>query len=99
LNGALTGTGTPLVLSPLTPPVTNGADDATEGSLNLATVESVASGQSISSGYSHSTANSIANPQIPNEGANLSTKYECRVVYTIGTRTFSAAKEIITITA
>jgi hypothetical protein len=96
LTGDLTGTGTAVTLTG-TQTVTNGDDDS-EGSLNLATSDLVNSGAFISSGYTHSVANSIANPQIPNDTANLSIKYECRVVYTIGTRTFSAAKEITTIT-
>jgi hypothetical protein len=96
LGGDLSGSGTTVTLSTLNPVVSGSDLDATEGSLACATIDATTLNAYISTGYTNG-ANLIANPQIANVVANLSIKYECRVVYVVGPKTYTAAKEIATI--
>jgi hypothetical protein len=90
LNGApITHTGTPSL---------SGDNlDATEGSIEIQTGTTITINHYITSGYTNA-ADDIANPQIANDAANLSIKYECRIVYVVGAKTYTAAKEITSIT-
>jgi hypothetical protein len=89
------GTGTAVTITG-TPSVSGSDDDVTEGSLRIETATTTVTGNRIASGYTN-TANLIANPQIYNDTGNLSIKYECRVVFVVAAKTYTAAKEISTI--
>jgi hypothetical protein len=98
-NTALAGDldGTPgSIINNGTPTLSGQTEDATEGSIRIDTVTAITQNHYITSGYTNS-ANAIANPQIANATNNPSTKYECRIVYVVGAKTYTAAKEITSI--
>jgi hypothetical protein len=96
LNGDLDGTpGT--VIDNGTPTLSGSNEDATEGSIRIGTTSTITINHYITSGYTNA-ANAIANPQIAKNTNNPSTKYECRIVYVVGAKTYTAAKEITSIT-
>jgi hypothetical protein len=91
------GAGTVVTITG-SPSVSGSDDDVTEGSLKIDTATTTVTGNRIASGYTN-TANLIANPQIFNDTGNRSIKYECRVVFVVAAKTYTAAKEIFSITA
>jgi hypothetical protein len=97
LSGVLSGTGTPVNLSTANCAIDNKTDDDTESSIACATTDATTTAAFIATGYTNGI-DLIANPQIANVSSNLSTKYECRVVYVVGSKTYKAAKEIFSIT-
>jgi hypothetical protein len=94
LNGDLSGGGPGTDISMTGTPTVSGGntlDDVTEASIAIGTTTTTtANGAFILSGYTN-TLNLITNPQIPNEAGNLSINRECRIVYVVGLKTYTAA--------